>query len=66
MHKGAVTHEFLLVSFDFVLLQVADFDLHNETGHKLAADVLSTAEALELATLDHNTHLGRHSLGLLH
>jgi len=58
VHEGAVAHEFLLVSFDFVLLQVADFDLDDEAGHELAADVLGAAEALELATLDHNAHLG--------
>lgn len=57
MHESTVTHEFLLVSFDFFLLQVANFDLDNEAGHEFASDVLSTAEAFELATLDHNSHL---------
>lgn len=57
MHESTVTHEFLLVSFDLFLLQVANFDLDNEAGHEFASDVLSTAEAFELATLDHDAHL---------
>lgn len=66
MHEGAVAHEFLLVGFDFFLLQVADFDFDDEASHELAADVLGAAEALELAALDHDAHLGGHGLGLFH
>jgi len=45
--------------FNFLSQRQLSFDFNYETSSELVFDVLRSSEALEYATLNHNTHLGR-------